>query len=77
MTRDRAPSQWALIQYFLGLALEKIGEQEIGTGRLEEAVAVWEACLTVAPSTWPPARVQEVGSRIDQARAEIARRTAQ
>jgi tetratricopeptide (TPR) repeat protein len=77
MTRDRAPSQWALIQYFLGLALEKIGEQEIGTGRLEEAVAVWEACLTVAPSTWPPARVQEVGSHIDQARAEIARRTAQ
>jgi tetratricopeptide (TPR) repeat protein len=73
-TRDRAPLDWAAAQYNLGLALSALGGRESGTGRLEEAVAAWEACPTVATSAWPPERVQEVRSAIEQARAENMRR---
>jgi len=68
------PLDWARTQNNLGTALATLGERESGTRRLEEAVAAWEACLTVVATTWPRERVQEVRSRIDQAQAETARR---
>jgi hypothetical protein len=70
------PLDWAATQNNLGNALFRLGEREIGTAHLTDAVAAWEACLTVTASTWPPAWVQDVHSHINQARAEIARRLA-
>ncbi len=75
-TRERVPLQWAMTQNNLGDALSTLGGRESGTARLEEAVAAWEACLTVAATAWPAEWVQWVRSRIDEARAEIARRAA-
>ena len=57
-TRDRVPLDWAATQNNLGTALRALGERERGTARLEEAVAAWEACLTVTASAWPQAWVQ-------------------
>jgi hypothetical protein len=39
-----------MTQNNLGTALRTLGEREGGTGRLEEAVAAWNVCLTVAAS---------------------------
>jgi hypothetical protein len=75
-TRDGVPLDWAATQNNLGAALVALGERESGTAHLEEAVAAWEACLTVTASIWPQASMQKVRSNIDQARAESARRLA-
>jgi tetratricopeptide (TPR) repeat protein len=75
-TRERAPLDWAATQNNLGITLAGLGERESGTARLEEAVIAWEACLTVVTSAWPAEWVQGVHSRIEEARAEIARRAA-
>jgi tetratricopeptide (TPR) repeat protein len=72
--RDRAPLRWAITQHNLGNALTILGERESGTARLEEAAAAWEERLTVAPSIWPIAWVEQVRTHIDQAHAEITRR---
>ena len=45
--------------------------------RLEEAVAAFDACLTVAIEVWPPGWVSGVRARRDEARAEIERRLAE
>jgi hypothetical protein len=65
-----------MTQNNLGIALWRLGERESGTERLEEAVAAWEACLTVAASAWPREGVHTVHCRIEEARAEIVRRAA-
>ena len=44
--RERVPLDWATIQNNLGNALEKLGERESGTSRLEDAVAAFRAALT-------------------------------
>jgi len=72
-TCDRVPLDWATTQNNLGNALARLGKQESGTAWLEEAVAAWEACLTVAVSAWPAERAEDLRSRIDEMRAEIAR----
>jgi hypothetical protein len=56
-----------MTQNNLGYALRTLGERESGTGRLEEAAAAWNACLTVAASAWPPEWVQDLRSRINEA----------
>jgi hypothetical protein len=61
---------------YLGNALWRLGQRESGTVRLEEAVAAFDACLTVAETGWPAERVQQVRSNRDAAIAEIARRSA-
>ena len=76
MTRERVPLDWAMTQNNLGIALLKLGERESGTAHLQEAVAAFNACLTVTETAWPEERVEEVRSRRDETRAEIARRTA-
>jgi tetratricopeptide (TPR) repeat protein len=43
--RARVPLLWAMTQNNLGNALQKLGERESGTGRLEEAVAAYRAAL--------------------------------
>ena len=43
-TRDR-PFEWTAMQNNLGNALERLGERESGTARLEEAVAAYRAAL--------------------------------
>ena len=40
----------------------RLGERESGTARLEEAVAAFDACLTVAEKAWPEEWVQDVRS---------------
>jgi hypothetical protein len=70
------PLQWATTQNNRGVALEKLGERESGTARLEEAVAAYNACLTHVETVWPVERVQQVRSDRDQTRAELARRQA-
>jgi Tetratricopeptide repeat len=49
--RDRAATyrQWAMTQHNLGNALATLGERESGTARLEEAVAAYEAAVSVGP----------------------------
>jgi tetratricopeptide (TPR) repeat protein len=90
-TRERVPLNWAATQNNLGAALQTLGERESGTARLEEAVAAYratlqeytreeavaafEACLTVTERAWPEEWVQEVRSHRGETRAEIARRT--
>jgi hypothetical protein len=41
------PLDWALTQNNLGNALMKLGERESGTIRLEEAVAAYDAVVSV------------------------------
>jgi len=43
---------------------------------LEEAVAAFDACLTVTETVWPEEWVQQMRSHLDETRAEIARRRA-
>src|SRR5215471_19329414 len=74
MTRDRVPLDWAWTQNNLGNALRTLGERGSGTARLGEAVAAFDACLTVVETDWPAERMQQVRSRRDGTRAEIARR---
>jgi tetratricopeptide (TPR) repeat protein len=45
--RDREPLEWAQIQNSLGSTLEKLGERENGTARLEEAVGAYRNALTI------------------------------
>lgn len=45
LTRQQAPSQWAVTQNNLGIALATLGERESGTARLEEAVRAFRAAL--------------------------------
>jgi tetratricopeptide (TPR) repeat protein len=44
-TRDRRPLDWAMTETNLGAALERLGEREIGTDGLEQAVAAYRAAL--------------------------------
>src|SRR5215472_11307314 len=67
---------WATTQSNLGNALRVLGERESRTAQLEEAVAAFDACLTVTETAWPEERVQQVRSHRDRTRAEIARRRA-
>ena len=76
LTSGCVPLDWATTQNNLGTALRALGGRESGTARLSEAVAAWEACLTVATTVWPEEWVRDVRSRRDEARAEIARRSA-
>jgi tetratricopeptide (TPR) repeat protein len=43
--RDSVPLEWAATETSLGAALERLGERESGTARLEEAVAAYRAAL--------------------------------
>jgi hypothetical protein len=49
-----------MTQNNLGNALQRLGEREDGTARLEEAVAAFEVCLMVVVSAWPDEWVQGV-----------------
>jgi hypothetical protein len=72
-TRERVPLDWALTQMNLGNALATLGSSEVGTARLEEAVAGFDACLTVVVSAWPDEWVRDVRRHRDDTQAEIAR----
>ena len=73
-TRERVPLDWAMTQNNLGIALRRLGERESGTARLQEAVAAFNACLTVIKTAWPEEWVQEVRSHRDETQTEITRR---
>jgi hypothetical protein len=60
----------------LGTALEALGERESRTGKLEEAVAAFNACLAVTTPVWPPNRVRFVEGRRNETQAEIIQRSA-
>ena len=59
-----------------GNALLGLGERESGTARLEQAVAAFDACLTVTEAAWPPEWVQQLRSHRDETQAEVNRRRA-
>jgi hypothetical protein len=44
---ERVPLEWAMTQNNLGSALGTLGQRESGTAQLEEAVAAYNAALTV------------------------------
>jgi tetratricopeptide (TPR) repeat protein len=46
-TPERTPLDWAMTQNNLGNALAALGERESGTARLQEAVAAYDAALSV------------------------------
>lgn len=46
MPREQAPRSWAMTQFNLGNALRCLGEREVGTERLEEALLAYRAVLT-------------------------------
>jgi hypothetical protein len=75
-TRDCVPLHWVRTQMNLGTALQALGEREIGTARLEQAVTAFEACLAVTASVWPVQWVRYVQTHRDETMAEIARRSA-
>jgi hypothetical protein len=62
-TRDLVPLDWATTQNNLGAALLALGERESGTARLEEAVAAWDACLTVVVPAWPAEWVKNIQNK--------------
>ena len=64
-----------MTQTFLGGALSTLGERESGTARLEQAVAAWDACLTVTTSVWPSEWIQDMRALRDEAQSEIKRRS--
>jgi hypothetical protein len=70
------PLDWATTQNNLGLALWTLGQPESGTARLEEAIAAWDACLTVTENVWPSEWVQNILTHHDEAQSEIKRRSA-
>ena len=45
LKRERVPLEWAMAQMDLGWALAALGQREVGTGRLEEAVAAYRLAL--------------------------------
>ena len=49
----------------------RLGERKSGTALLEEGVAAFDACLTVAKTSWPAEWVQQMRSHRDQMQAEI------
>src|SRR5208337_4551330 len=53
-TRERVPLDWAMTQNHLGNALERLGERESGTARLEEGVAAFRAALQEQPHEQVP-----------------------
>lgn len=63
-----------MTQMNLGTALQALGERETGTARLEEAVAAYDACLTVVTAVWPDEWVEAICARRRDTIAEIARR---
>jgi hypothetical protein len=65
-----------MTQNNLGLALRTLGLRESGTTRLQEAVAAFDACLSVTETAWPEEWVQQVRSHRDETQAEISRRRA-
>jgi hypothetical protein len=65
-----------MTQNNLGGALWTLMQREDGTARLEEAIAMWEACLIVVAPVWPPDWVQYVRDHRDEAQSEIKRRLA-
>ena len=65
-----------MTQNNLGNALRTLGARAGGTVCLAEAVAAFDACLTVTETAWPTEWAQQVRSHRDEARAEIARRRA-
>jgi tetratricopeptide (TPR) repeat protein len=75
-TRERVPLDWAMTQNNLGSALSTLGERESGTARLEEAVAAFDAGLTVTETAWPEEWVHRVRSHRDEIRAELTRQRA-
>jgi hypothetical protein len=68
------PLDWATTQNNLDNALRALSNQWSGTARLEEAVAAFDAYLTVTATAWPAEWVQQVCSHRDETQAEIARR---
>ena len=76
LTRERVPLDWAQTQVNVGDALWTLGERESDAARLKQAVAAWDACLTVTASVWPSEWVNAVRSRRDKAQTDIARRLA-
>jgi hypothetical protein len=70
------PLDWALTQKNLGSALATLGERQSGTASLLEAVAAWNACLTVATSVWPAEWVHCVQTHRHEIEVEIERRSA-
>ena len=50
-TRERVPLDWAMTQSNLGNALERLGEREAGTDRLEAAVTAYQEALQVWSGT--------------------------
>jgi hypothetical protein len=75
-TRDRVPLQWARTQMNLGITLATLGGRERGTAWLEEAVAAWDARLTVTATVWPSKWLRDVSERRGKALSEIKRREA-
>ena len=75
-TCERVPLDWAGTQMNLGTALARLGEREIGTGKLEEAVTAFNACLALTTPVWPPDWVRFVKTSRDATLAEIMRRSA-
>jgi hypothetical protein len=70
------PLDWAATQNNLGNALQRLGQRESGTVRLEEAVAAWDNCLEITASVWPAPWISQVRALRDRTRAEIQRRLA-
>src|SRR5262249_29063532 len=72
--RERVPLDWARTQINLGGALKRLGEREAGTARLEEAVAAYDAGLTVLASVLPDEQLRAMRNARGDAQAEIAHR---
>ncbi|MEM7522351.1 MAG: glycosyltransferase [Pseudomonadota bacterium] len=84
MSRARAPSDWAMTQNNLGIALQRLGDRDADNARLEQAVDAYRAALEVytresAPSGWAAIKsnlgnaLRSLGDRdADNARLEQA-----
>jgi len=68
------PLDWALTQNSLGLALAALGEREGGIKRLEEAIAAYDAALSVVALDEGSHEIENVNKNRTRASALLASR---
>jgi tetratricopeptide (TPR) repeat protein len=72
-SRERVPLQWALTQENLGLALQALGEKELSTDRMDQAIAAFRTALEVFEQAGASYNIEKARRNLALAEAALAR----
>ena len=75
-TRERDSLDWARTQNNLGTALQRLGERESGTARLEEAVEAYRAALDLFEGAGARHYVDVIRGNLERATTMLDQRRA-